>query len=221
MSTVSISMGGFDRIDLCHDPATGEALCLVIDYKSSRKPFVDEELRHGLELQLPAYLAFLRESEAGPDFFQVKRLQPGGIFYVTLKADAAKADTRREAQAAEMGTPTFGHEGRFSRNFLHRLRNENAPPESAPFGVKARLTAVSKGPQDHEAFEQCRAMCGTHLVRMGQEIYQGRIAIDPYQLGSGVACDRCDYGAICRIDPWTHPFRRLDSSSENSTASEE
>jgi ATP-dependent helicase/DNAse subunit B len=38
--------------------------------------------------------------------------------------------------------------------------------------------------------------------------------VDPYRKGAATACDYCDYATICRIDPWTHPYRRLRGAAE-------
>jgi len=47
------------------------------------------------------------------------------------------------------------------------------------------------------------------LREMGRRIFTGDASVDPYRKGAEVACDFCDGRAICRIDPWTHPFRVL------------
>jgi ATP-dependent helicase/DNAse subunit B len=49
---------------------------------------------------------------------------------------------------------------------------------------------------------------------MGLEIYAGAIAPNPYQKGNDRACDKCDYQAICRFDPWVHPYRSLKAFSQ-------
>ena len=55
------------------------------------------------------------------------------------------------------------------------------------------------------------------LKQMGRDIYAGVAKVDPYQKGNLTACDHCDYRAICRIDPWTHTWRVLKKSAEEST----
>ncbi len=53
--------GRIDRVDLCQREAgADDALCVVVDYKSSHKQLDPVLLRHGLQLQLPAYLNVLR-----------------------------------------------------------------------------------------------------------------------------------------------------------------
>ena len=47
------------------------------------------------------------------------------------------------------------------------------------------------------------------LREMGGRIYQGDVKIDPFKRGQETACDKCEYQGVCRIDSWTHSFRRL------------
>jgi ATP-dependent helicase/nuclease subunit B len=62
---------------------------------------------------------------------------------------------------------------------------------------------------EKQAFEELLAQVEAHVQRMGREIYSGQAAVAPYRRGWVTACDQCGYKAICRIDPWTHPFREL------------
>ena len=51
--------GRIDRIDLCRE-ADGRALCVVMDYKSGQKKLDKILVEHGVQLQLLAYLAAIR-----------------------------------------------------------------------------------------------------------------------------------------------------------------
>jgi ATP-dependent helicase/DNAse subunit B len=48
-----------------------------------------------------------------------------------------------------------------------------------------------------------------NLKAMGQQIYAGCAEVGPYRKGVVTACAQCTYQAVCRVDPWTHPFRVL------------
>jgi ATP-dependent helicase/nuclease subunit B len=50
-------VGKLDRVDLAPGPAPGEAWCVVHDYKSGSRQFDPLLFAHGIQLQLPAYLA--------------------------------------------------------------------------------------------------------------------------------------------------------------------
>lgn len=49
----------------------------------------------------------------------------------------------------------------------------------------------------------------SQLITMGRQIFSGAAAVDPYRKGATTPCDYCEYQSICRIDPWTHQYRRL------------
>ena len=39
----------------------------------------------------------------------------------------------------------------------------------------------------------------------------GEAAVEPYRLKHETACDLCAYRSVCRFDPWTMPFRKLEA----------
>ena len=47
------------------------------------------------------------------------------------------------------------------------------------------------------------------LREMGARIFSGSAEVSPFRKGSFTACAYCDYGAICRVDPWTQEYRIL------------
>jgi len=48
------------------------------------------------------------------------------------------------------------------------------------------------------------------LRQLGEAIFAGDVRVAPVRLSaSEKACDRCDYRAICRFDPWIQPYRTL------------
>ena len=77
--------GRIDRIDLC--PVGSEALAVVMDYKSSLHKLDPVLLRHGLQLQLPAYLSVLRRLPDAEKLFGASRLIPAGVFYINLRGN--------------------------------------------------------------------------------------------------------------------------------------
>jgi ATP-dependent helicase/nuclease subunit B len=204
--------GRIDRIDLC--PAGPDALAVVVDYKSSLHKLDSVLLRHGLQLQLPAYLSVLRRLPHPEKMFGAARLIPAGVFYINLRGNFKPGETRHEVLLCE--TPAwqaaYKHAGRFDlaalphldnrgeskgTQFNYRLKNDGQPYAGVP------------DPMDHAAFQQMLDEVEQNLVRMGRAIFAGDIQLNPFQKGTQRACDHCVYQGICRIDPWTHPFRQL------------
>ena len=55
------------------------------------------------------------------------------------------------------------------------------------------------------------------LRELGQKIFSGTAAVDPYRKGKSTPCEHCDYRAICRIDEWTHDYRSLREPEDKET----
>jgi ATP-dependent helicase/nuclease subunit B len=206
--------GRIDRIDLC--PAGPDALAVVMDYKSSLHKLDPVLLRHGLQLQLPAYLNVLRRLPDPAKYFGAARLIPAGVFYINLRGNFKPGETRRDVlrNQAPAWQAAYKHSGRFDlaalphldnrgeskgTQFNYRLKNDGQPYASVP------------DPMDHAAFQQMLDQVEENLLRMGRAIFAGEIQLNPFQKGTQRACDRCDYQGICRIDPWSHNFRQLSN----------
>src|SRR5690348_16457726 len=72
--------GRIDRVDIFRNSANGSALCVVVDYKSSRKQLDPVFLAHGLQLQLLAYLNVIRQWANARQLFATEQLVPAGVF---------------------------------------------------------------------------------------------------------------------------------------------
>ncbi|MEO6183949.1 MAG: PD-(D/E)XK nuclease family protein, partial [Verrucomicrobiota bacterium] len=206
--------GIIDRVDLFHMPETNEALAVIMDYKSSAKQLDPVLLANGLQLQLLAYLAFLRHLPDPENLFGAKRLIPAGVFFVNLRGNYSGGKTRNEVlnNLKDSRQTAFQHTGRFDFTTLAQLDNRNEKTgtqfnyrlkaDGQPHGASREILAT-------ENFLKLLDDVETHLAKMGEEIFSGMVKIDPYQKGKMRACHQCDYAQICRIDPWTHAYRVL------------
>ncbi len=206
--------GRIDRVDLCRGAAGEEALCVVVDYKSSQKELDPVLLANGVQLQLPAYLSVLQHWREPRRAFCVARLRPAGVFYVSLRGLYDRQANRADALANpdEVRRLAYQHAGRFDASALLRLDRRGAP-KGDQFNYRRK--------QDGELMKNCREAMSTadfanllratedNLNRMGREILAGAAQVDPYRHKQTIACDQCTYQAICRIDPWTHRYRTL------------
>jgi ATP-dependent helicase/nuclease subunit B len=206
--------GAIDRIDLMPLPNTKNALAVVMDYKSSGKKLDPLLMKHGLQLQLLAYLTVLRTLPQAAKMFGYEKLIPAGVFYVNLRGDYDGGRSRDEVLGDDGATQlAYKHSGRFDFAMLKFLDNRDADSGTQ---FNYRLTnskafnKTTKGPMDSGEFEQLLKDVEANLIRMGQSIYQGAIKPNPFQKGSDRACTTCEYQAACRIDPWTHEFRPLE-----------
>ncbi len=207
--------GRIDRVDLCREAGSDEALCAVVDYKSSQRQLDPVLMAHGLQLQLPTYLSVLRRWPNPREFFGVRRLVPAGVFYVNLRGKYDQEQNRLDALAdpAQARKRAYRHAGRFDMRALPQLDARPEVMEGDQFNY--RLTKdrhVHRGSHEALPTAQFTAMLDAveaNLKRMGQEVFAGVAKVAPYRKGTTTACDQCDYRAICRIDPWVHSYRVL------------
>jgi ATP-dependent helicase/nuclease subunit B len=209
--------GRIDRVDLFRQPGAEEALCVVVDYKSSQKKLEAVLIENGLQLQLLTYLAVLRNWPEPQRLFGVARLIPAGVFYVNLQGKYDSEPNRRAALAGaeEARKLAYQHTGRFDVGALQKLDSRSGVLEGDMFNYRVtqrgQINGNCREPMDQDRFEALLNSVEANLKRMGEKIFSGHVEIDPYRRGAMTACDQCDYRGICRIDPWTHSFRALKS----------
>ena len=204
--------GRIDRVDLWRAPAGDTALGVVIDYKSSGKKLDALLVEHGVQLQLLAYLNVLRHWK-NPDLWPgLRRIIPAGVFYVNLRGAFESGGTRDEilADAATERQRAYRHTGRFDASRLPQLDRAGAEDQ---FNYKRNQDgSLRKGLTEALPPEEFIALLDrveTQLIAMGRRIFTGAAAVDPYRKGVTTPCEYCDFRPVCRIDPWTHQYRRL------------
>jgi ATP-dependent helicase/nuclease subunit B len=205
-------------VDLADGPGRDAALCVVIDSKSGAQKIDPLLLEHGIQIQLPAYLAALRRLSNLRSVFGVERLVPAGVFYVNLRGSYESGKSRSEVldAASDARRLAYRHTGRFSLDALPQLDRAYPDGNSGQFSY----AITKKGKPDKRLAGLLEAQEFTALLdrveellrQMGRDIFAGMVKVDPYRKGSQTACDHCDYRAVCRIDPWAHPFRVLTKS---------
>jgi ATP-dependent helicase/nuclease subunit B len=204
--------GRIDRVDLWRDPASGDALALVLDYKSSSKKLDKVLVENGVQLQLLAYLNVLRHWKNPRELFGVNRLVPAGVFYVNLRGDYKGGGSRAEilADADEARRKAYRHTGRFDADVLPQLDRTGAADQ---FNYRRNndgsLRKGSVEAMPHAEFEKLLDGVETQLRTMGERIFSGAAQVDPYRKGKQTPCEFCDYQSACRIDKWTHQYRPL------------
>lgn len=200
--------GRVDRIDLC--PDGDRALAVVMDYKSSNRKLDKLYLAHGIQLQLPAYLAALRRWP--PDFLGAKKIVPAGVFYVNLRGQFESGSSRAKvlADAAAARLRAYRHSGRFDSAFLAKLDRAGARDQfNYQINADGSLRANSAEALTGEDFAALLDAVEEQMRSLGRRIFTGEAKVDPYRKGTATACDYCDCRAVCRIDDWTHAFREL------------
>jgi ATP-dependent helicase/nuclease subunit B len=207
--------GRIDRVDVYRDPAGGPSLCVVIDYKSRQKQLDPLLMQNGLQLQLLTYLNVLRHWPDPRTKFGVEEFKPAGVFYVSLRGRYASERNRVEALADPERDRrlAYRHSGRFDQSALPYLDSRRDPKQNEQFNYRLRkdggVHASCREALSTEAFQSLLGESEQILREIGERIYSGAVEVSPYRKGQELACDQCSYHAFCRIDPWTHQFRRL------------
>jgi ATP-dependent helicase/nuclease subunit B len=204
--------GKIDRIDLHQD---GErTLAVVTDYKSSAKKLDKILVENGIQLQLLAYLAAVRNWP--PEILGAGKIIPAGVFYVNLRGQFDSGDSRTEAlgNTDEARCEAYRHTGRFDAGALDKLDSANAADQFKFSRNKdGSVSKTSKEALPRAEFQNLLDQVETQLRKMGESIFSGAAQVDPYRKGTTTACDYCKYQATCRIDPWTHQWRVLRATS--------
>jgi ATP-dependent helicase/nuclease subunit B len=205
--------GRIDRVDLLRQPGSDEALCVVVDYKSSQKQLDQVLLENGLQLQLLTYLNLLRHLKNPQAILGASRLIPSGVFYVSLRGKYDRKANREEAleDIKEARKLAYQHSGRFDLDALPHLdaRTNADRGDQFVYRVGSKGDRKSREALNPAEFEALLDLVEASIKRMGIEIFSGSIKVSPFRKGSLTACQHCDYRSICRIDPWTHQFRVL------------
>ncbi len=213
--------GRIDRVDLGAGSDPEAAYCVVVDYKSSRKKLDRVLIASGLQLQLLAYLAVLRRWPTPESVFGRSRLVPAGVFYVNLRGATNRHAHRRAAfdNAEDDRKSAYQHSGRFDHQVLSLLDSRKDATAGDQFKYRLKKDGQPYANSDEllPAAEFAALLSGVEetLRTIGTRIYDGHVEVDPYRRGNETACDRCDYRAICRIDPWTHQYRGLPDPRES------
>ena len=209
--------GRVDRIDLCEDG--DRSLAVVTDYKSSTKKLEGVLIANGLQLQLLAYLAAVRRWPAS--FFGAREIVPAGVFYVNLRGQFEGGESRTEvlSEAAAARRRAYRHNGRFDAACLKLLDRRGARDQfNYQLKQDGGLHASSAEALSCKEFTVLLDQVEAQLRSLGERIFSGAAAVDPYRRGSESACDYCQYHPVCRVDPWTQEFRELRPARERSDA---
>ncbi len=209
--------GRIDRVDIWRDPAGETALAVIIDYKSGGKKLDPLLVANGVQLQLLAYLNVLRHWPK-PDLWPgLRRIEPAGVFYVNLRGAFDSGGSRSEVLegAAQDRQLAYRHNGKFDAARLPQLDRLGAADQfnyrrNKDGSLRQGSTEALTGAELLGLLEGVE----TQLIAMGRRIYGGAAAVDPYRKGTTTPCDYCDYASVCRIDPWTHQYRRLRAPAE-------
>jgi ATP-dependent helicase/nuclease subunit B len=168
----------------------------------------------------PALSPLGRGEGEEPNKFCALKIAPAGVFYVNLRGQYERGNTRDEAlaDADDARKLAYRHTGRFDASLLGKFDNRPNVQCGDQFNYNRNHDgSLRKGSTEslpRAEFEKLFDRIEVQLQEMGRAIFSGAAQVDPYRKGHETPCDFCDYRAVCRIDPWTHRYRVLRPAAE-------
>lgn len=199
--------GRIDRVDTCEDAE--HVYVKVIDYKSGTTSFQLLALYHGLQLQLVIYLNAAMElmKKEHPD----KEVLPAGVLYYqiqdpVLDMDGEEADVT--ARVLEKLKPNGLING--DPEIIKRL-DQSMPGRSQVLPIAYNKDGSLRAGSPVASGEQFAALSryvNRKIRKIGSEVLDGRMDVNPYELKGKTACDYCAYSGVCGLDSKTEGFHR-------------
>ncbi len=193
--------GRIDRVDLYED--NDKVYVRIVDYKSSARYLDVTNIYHGLEQQLPLYMAEAvhHEKRKNPG----KEIIPAACFYYKIDDPIVEMAANSSEQAIELELrKQLKFDGILSDSEdAIKAQDENAAGDAAVLPISFTSKGIRKT-EKAVATEEIRNMLNytEKLTKsIGDRINEGDIAINPIRVDDNkYACKFCNYKSICRFD---------------------
>jgi ATP-dependent helicase/nuclease subunit B len=193
--------GRIDRIDVSEDEAC--VYVKVIDYKSGHRKFDLAALYYGLQLQLVVYMnaAMELEEKKHPG----KEVVPAALLYyhiddpavetpVELTPEQIDQEIGRQLRMGGIVNAEPGIVALLDQN--PEGKSDVIPVEWKKDGSLSARSSVLSG----EELKTVSNYVSRKIVRIGREILEGTISLNPYEKGSEEACTYCVYKGVCGFE---------------------
>lgn len=198
--------GRIDRLDVCED--NKNVYFKVIDYKTGKKEFSLTEFYYGLSLQLLVYMN--AAIEVKKRFYSGKEMIPAGLFYYHIDDPIVESEQDDESNniRKEMIDRKILEELRPSglinsdEGIVEKMDNFSAGKSYSIPAAKTKNGALSKNGNvaNKEQFKKLSKYVDKKIKDIGEEIVNGNIKIEPYELNGNTGCDYCTFAAVCRFE---------------------
>ena len=203
--------GRIDRIDTYEEE--DKVYVRVMDYKSGAAGFDLTALYNGLQLQLAVYLnaaaAMEKKDHAG------KSIVPAGLFYFPMKDPMISCEMQmsqeelREALFKELSLDGLCNADSEIIHFMDKDCSSKSKILPISYNKDGSLSKNSKAVTT-EQFEQLEKFVKEKTAKLGAEIMEGKIPVNPYGTQQKTACDYCAYHGICGFSPKESSYRKLE-----------
>ncbi len=190
--------GAVDRVDSFEKD--DKLYFRVIDYKSGRKEFSLDETVNGIGMQLLLYMFALEE--LGEQRYK-KPTAPAGVMYVRISGEMPRgrgkvATNKREGVVLRDMSIINAMEKSEKKVYLPVSVDKNGG-----LGKKSSVLTAKE-------FEAVKLRMKSILKRIGDELSNGEVEINPYYTSDRTACDYCEYMSVCGFDDRLGDDRRRD-----------
>lgn len=187
--------GVIDRIDIYED---SDAIYLkVVDYKSGNTSFEIFDLYYGLQIQLLAYMNVALELEQKKTD---KKVIPAGVFYYNMKDPIIDGTKSGDLQAELLKRMKMSGLVNQEKELLAHLENSDKPISVPISFTKNGEPSKTSSAVNTDQFLEIGEYVKDSMVKMGNEILDGNIAISPCKHAKRSSCDYCEYFDICDFD---------------------
>lgn len=203
--------GRIDRIDTYEED--DKVYVRVLDYKSGAASFDLTALYNGLQLQLAVYLnAAVTLEKKDHDG---KTIVPAGLFYFPMKDPMISSETEMlqenldEALFKELSLEGVCNADSEIIRYMDREFENKSQILPISYNKDGSLSKTSKAVTT-EQFEQLEEFVREKTKKLGEEIMEGKISVNPYGTVQKTACDYCAYNGICGFSPKESSYRKLE-----------
>ena len=194
--------GRIDRVDVAEDDT--KVYVKVIDYKSGEHRFDLAALYYGLQLQLVVYMnaAMEREQKLHPD----KEVVPAALLYYRVEDPTVEMDhepTEEELDQEIRGKLRMSGVVN-SDSAIYAKLDSHFTTKSDVIPVELKKDGDFSSRADVLSGEQLSLLSdfvNRKLQKVGRQILDGTIALNPYERGGKEACTYCPYSRVCGFDP--------------------
>ena len=203
--------GRIDRIDTYEED--DKVYVRVMDYKSGSTSFDLTALYNGLQLQLAVYLNAAVSMEKKDH--EGKTIIPAGLFYFPMKDPMISSESfMSQEEVSESLFKELALDGicNADPDVIHSMDRECVTKSKMlpiSYNKDGSLSKTSKAATT-EQFEQLESFVREKTAKLGAEILEGKIPVNPYANGQKTACDYCAYKGICGFSPKESSYRKLE-----------
>ena len=192
--------GRIDRVDTCLDD--NRVYVKVIDYKSGKSSFSLLKLYHGVQLQLAIYMNAALEKKQNQ--YKDREIIPGGLFYyniddpvIEFENGIREEDIKHAILKALKPVGIINSAEEVYRNMDTDLEKES---EVIPLSLTNK-NVPKKSPtvMPRENIELIGDYTNMKARQIAEEIFSGRITVEPTKISDSDSCTYCEYNSICKI----------------------